>query len=127
MSILIKGAEMPESCQKCGLLRHHVGVEYDEYYICGATGEMFNDGYKRKSKVFINPYAERLFSCPLEELPKGKWIKNEGKVGWHCSECKADNNYAYSWNSDTGKEEFQDKYCPNCGAEMRSSAQEADE
>ena len=53
------------------------------------------------------------------DRPKGSWIKNEGKVGWHCSECKADNNYAYSWNSDTGKDEFQDKYCPNCGAEMR--------
>lgn len=49
---------------------------------------------------------------------KGSWIKNEGKGGWHCSECRADNYYAYSWNSDTGKNEFQDKYCPNCGAEM---------
>lgn len=52
------------------------------------------------------------------ERKRGKWIKNEGKFGWHCSVCKVDNFYAYVWNSETGKNDFQDRYCPNCGAEM---------
>ena len=53
------------------------------------------------------------------ERKKGKWIKNEGRFGWHCSECKVDNYYAYVLNSETGKNDLQDRYCPNCGADMR--------
>lgn len=53
------------------------------------------------------------------QLPKhGEWVKNEDRCGWHCSCCNVDNNYAYSWNSETGKNDFQDNYCPNCGAKM---------
>ena len=52
------------------------------------------------------------------ERKRGRWIKNEGKYGWHCSECKEVNHYAYVWNSETGKNDFQDRYCPNCGAKM---------
>ena len=51
---------------------------------------------------------------------KGKWIKNEYNSGWHCSECKEDDFYAYVWNDDTGEYDIpQDNYCPNCGAEMK--------
>ena len=53
------------------------------------------------------------------ERKKGEWIKNEGRFGWHCSECKVDNYYAYVLNSETGKNDLQDRYCPNCGADMR--------
>ena len=52
------------------------------------------------------------------EQKKGEWIKNEGRFGWHCSECKVDNYYAYVLNSETGKNDLQDRYCPFCGAEM---------
>ena len=48
----------------------------------------------------------------------GEWIKNEDRHGWHCSECKVDNHYAYSWSSEKGTYEFQDNYCPSCGAKM---------
>ena len=53
------------------------------------------------------------------QLPKhGEWVKNEDRYGWHCSCCKVDNRYAYSWNSEIGEYELQDKFCPNCGAKM---------
>lgn len=61
---------------------------------------------------------------PVEpELKHGKWIKNEGRHGWHCSECMKDNCYAYAWSSETRSEAglqevLQDYYCPNCGAKM---------
>lgn len=67
---------------------------------------------KRKALSAVPPADVR----PVKE---GERIKNKDRVGWHCSVCKVDNNYAYSWNSETGKNEFQDNYCPNCGAEMR--------
>lgn len=64
---------------------------------------------------------------PIDGLPAidpvkhGKWIKNEDRCGWHCSECKEDNLYAYSWNCEKGEYEFQDRYCPSCGAQMERS------
>lgn len=56
------------------------------------------------------------------ERKRGEWVKNEDRCGWHCSCCKVDNNYAYSWNTGSGRNEFQDNYCPNCGADMRGKA-----
>ena len=53
-----------------------------------------------------------------ESVEHGKWIKNEGRYGWHCSECKKDNYYAYVLNSENEKYELQDNYCPNCGSKM---------
>lgn len=58
------------------------------------------------------------------ERKRGEWVKNDGRRGWHCSECKVDNFYAYVWNSETEKNDFQDRYCPNCGAEMRKGEEE---
>lgn len=63
----------------------------------------------------------------IDELPSidpvkhGKWIKNEGRCGWHCSACATDDVYAFEWNSDKGENELQDHYCPNCGALMDMS------
>jgi len=48
----------------------------------------------------------------------GKWVKNKSGAGWHCSCCGANNFYAYCWNSEAGKDDFQDKFCPNCGSRM---------
>lgn len=58
-------------------------------------------------------------SADVVERKRGKWVKNEGRVGWHCSNCGVDNNYAYSWNNDTGRDEFQDNFCPHCGSDNR--------
>lgn len=53
------------------------------------------------------------------EPKRGRWIKHEDRAGWYCSECATDDYYAYFHNSDTGVYELQDKFCPNCGADMR--------
>ena len=66
-------------------------------------------------------FAEQVDNAPtIDAAPvkHGEWIKNEDRNGWHCSECKVDNYYAYSWSSEKGTYEFQDNYCPNCGASM---------
>ena len=70
-----------------------------------------------------------ILAADVRPVKRGEWVKNEDKVGWHCSACKVDNNFAYSWNSETGKNEFQDNYCPHCGADMRPKPpeREADE
>lgn len=54
----------------------------------------------------------------VAEIKRGRWIKNDGRYGWHCSVCGEDDLYAFAWNSDTGENELQDHYCPNCGAKM---------
>lgn len=61
---------------------------------------------------------------PTAEPKKGKWIKNEDRCGWHCSECMMDNNFAYDWDSETGEYEFQDYYCPHCGVKMEEKNNE---
>ena len=58
-------------------------------------------------------------TADVVERKRGKWMKHNDRACWYCSECKEDNYYAYSWNNDTGKYEFQDHFCPNCGAEMK--------
>lgn len=74
----------------------------------------------------IQKYVDNLPSAE-PELKHGKWIKNEGRYGWHCSECMKDNHYAYAWSSETEtlmvseavlQEVLQDYYCPCCGAKM---------
>lgn len=64
----------------------------------------------------------KLPAADVREVKRGKWVKNEDKAGWHCSACKEVDNYAFSWNSDTGEYEFQDNFCPNCGADMKGEA-----
>lgn len=73
--------------------------------------------------------AEIIDSFPAADVVErkhGKWMKHNDRACWYCSECKEDNYYAYSWNSDTGKYEFQDHFCPNCGAEMRKETEDED-
>lgn len=56
-------------------------------------------------------------TADVRENVHGEWIKNEDRAGWHCSCCGVDDFYAYLWDN-IAKYELQDKYCPNCGAEM---------
>lgn len=75
--------------------------------------EIDNVSYVEEEDIDNAPTVEAV------ERKRGEWIKNEGRFGWHCSECKVDNYYAYVLNSETWKNDLQDRYCPNCGAEMR--------
>ena len=66
--------------------------------------------------------AEIIGSFPtadVVERKKGKWMKHNDRACWYCSECTADNYYAYIRDCDSGEYEQQDKFCPNCGADMR--------
>lgn len=62
----------------------------------------------------------------IDPVKHGKWIKNEGRYGWHCSVCGEDDLYAFAWNSDKGEKELQDRYCPECGAQMDGGENETD-
>lgn len=53
----------------------------------------------------------------FEPVRHGHWVENKGRYGWYCSQCKKENNYAYSYN-ENNVIELQDHYCPNCGAKM---------
>ena len=66
----------------------------------------------------IDPDAIRELPSAQPERKTGKWIKHKDRSCWHCSECNADDYYAYSWDCDTGEYKFQDNFCPNCGAKM---------
>lgn len=76
---------------------------------------------------FSDTYDKACIIGVLEEVPTidtvkhGKWIKNEDRYGWHCSVCGEDDLYAFAWNSDKGEKELQDRYCPECGAQMERS------
>lgn len=56
---------------------------------------------------------------PADVVPvvHGRWIKNDGRSGWHCSCCGKDDLYAYPY-TENNERELQDFYCPNCGAKM---------
>ena len=58
-------------------------------------------------------------TADVVERKRGKWIKYKDRACWYCSECTADNYYAYIRDCDSGEYEQQDKFCPNCGADMR--------
>lgn len=76
------------------------------------------DAYTVRLTELTDECIKKIAQAVVKELIGGRWIKNEDRHGWHCSECKEDNLYAYSWSSESGKYEFQDNYCPNCGARM---------
>lgn len=58
-------------------------------------------------------------TADVVERKVGKWIKYGDRDCWYCSKCAADNYYAYIRNCDNGQYEQQDKFCPNCGADMK--------
>lgn len=75
-------------------------------------------GAKRFTVEDAKDILNAIPAAEVRAVVKGEWVKNKDRVGWHCSVCNGDNNFAYSWNSETGKNEFQDNYCPCCGAKM---------
>lgn len=77
----------------------------------GLQAETLNQACDRHIKI--------ISSLPtIDPVKHGEWIKNDGRYGWHCSVCGEDDFYAFVRNSDTGENELQDRYCPNCGARM---------
>lgn len=58
------------------------------------------------------PYAN------AEPVRHGRWIAHCDS--WLCSECDAENAYAYHELT----QRFTDKYCPNCGAKMDGDERE---
>ena len=74
--------------------------------------------YDKRDYETAKEMLKTMPTADVVEVRHGKWIKNEDSVGWHCSYCGVVDVYAYSWNSETGKYDFQDNYCPNCGARM---------
>lgn len=79
------------------------------------TGRANADAVREYAKLI----CDRIKRLPtIDPVKHGKWIKNEGRFGWHCSVCREDDLYAFSWNCDKGEKELQDRYCPNCGARM---------
>lgn len=68
MGVYIKGMEMPTSCFKCGFHHHSVDDGYYDFEYCGANNAEFNNAYD-STKPHINPFEERLSSCPLVLVP----------------------------------------------------------
>ena len=83
------------------------------------AGKLLKEASKDGAYGYVS--AEQIANFPtadVAEIKRGRWIKNDGRYGWHCSVCGEDDLYAFAWNSDTGENELQDHYCPNCGARL---------
>lgn len=109
MSILIKGAKMPKSCDKCDFIAYDDEYEYE----CWCPIIRSN----------VEEYTEnKPARCPLVEIPSADVVKtrhaewqlihkdkNFIKDIYQCSECRF---------LVTGTQEIAFVYCPNCGARM---------
>ena len=110
MSVLIKGMEMPESCNACRLLE---GDRDDG--LCHAANRWLDDD----EYWLWHQYPEgdvdtsKPSNCPLIDVPDrkvGEWIEKGGVL--MCSEC------GDAWGTEQFDEVKSFNYCPNCGAEM---------
>lgn len=90
MSIVVKGAKLPNNCGACPLR------------LAWCT-----------ERLYMVTRPER---CPLEPERTGKWIDCNNSEHWKCSECGY--RGPYSWDDQHGFEEWLSDYCPNCGARM---------
>lgn len=87
-------------------------MEREEYIAWRVWSAILNERSAFKHDVADAPTVD------VPDRKVGEWVKNEYNSGWHCSECKEDDFYAYVWNSDVSAYDLQDRYCPSCGAEM---------
>lgn len=64
--------------------------------------------------------VERIKQMPtIEERKKGKWISLDDFRGKY-------NTYGYKCSECGEHSEYEEKYCPNCGADMRGESNETD-
>ncbi len=73
------------------------------------------DDINLMANVIEEGFLQEIENAPtIEAVPvrKGKWIRDYKSIGktWNCSECRC---------LEFGDEEYLDKFCPNCGADMR--------
>lgn len=101
--------------------RTAVAALKEEEYPCESD---YDEGYMAALKKSVWIMEKWLPSAQPEQPKRGTWIKHEDRAGWCCSECAIDDYYAYFLNSDTGVYELQDKFCYNCGADMRGEQDE---
>ena len=112
MSILIKGMEMPKSCNYCN---------FQCFVKWGGDSPYANEIAAKclvTDKFAFPSDSERDENCPLIEQKTGKWIDK-----WYCSNMSG---YEYAMNcSECGKPTYRisfaepmPNYCPNCGARM---------
>lgn len=106
MSVLIKDMKMPKSCKSCDLLQ-----DYDGDMYCPLNSYLnFGD------IEYVPDYV--MIGCPISEAPeskKGKWIRDAvWFTRYHCSQCGEK-------TEDTIMGEPRYKWCPMCGADMRTS------
>lgn len=83
-----------------------------------AIGGVEDDTYKTLDTIqFCIDRIDEIEAEKVEIVKHGQWVKNNDRYGWHCSQCKKDNVYAYHW-TESNVLELQDNYCPKCGARM---------
>ena len=95
MAILIKGAKMPEGCQKCKCLRKSAyvcGLDYDYTCLLGA---------KQIPAPWYKQLHNRALDCPLVEIPPhGRLIEAEPLIK-RCAMWKEptiNDDYDVMWN-----------------------------
>ena len=77
--------------------------EYDCWYVNGSS-------YPAECVTVVEDETK------AARIKHGRWERVGNYDKWICSECKAENLYAYSYGDDDY--ELQDFYCPHCGAKM---------
>lgn len=77
----------------------------------------------RKLNALMNKNRRIDGSVDAVPVVHGRWLSNDPYVGWRCSVCERNNDYAYRWNYDESENEQQDYFCPHCGAKMDGGAE----
>lgn len=103
-------------------------VEFERYHEIIYSGRATTDDVIYAYKVGYNEAIDNIadFEPTADVRPnvKGKWIRHKDRACWYCSECTADDYYAYIRDCDSGEYELQDNFCPNCGADMRKETED---
>lgn len=75
-----------------------------------------------RNQVSRSVDANDIMRFPIVEaelVRHAHWERVGGRDYWMCSNCQAENAYAYSYDDGDGTFSIlQDKYCYNCGAKM---------
>lgn len=79
-----------------------------------------NEELTQISMVLESGFIAQIDKMPtIEERKKGKWISLDDFRGKY-------NTYGYKCSECGEHSEYEEKYCPNCGADMRGESNETD-